>query len=412
MKGFCTRRRFLQGLGATALLAAGGWSVAKPVLINPCRAALPPELKASPWLAKVWQGLDVSKVWDCHTHLAGTGDSGSGVSIGTQLTNPFYPAQYTKRLFFLNAGCVRSAPGQSDLSYVARMRNLIDGMPAGFKTILFAFDHPYNEAGQADLKNASLYVPNAYVRRLVAETPNMFEWAASIHPYRADALDAVHAAIADGACAIKWLPPAMGMDPASARCEAFYRLLAEHRLPLIVHCGKEEAVKGVHQQHLGNPLLLRRALDAGVRVVVAHCASYGNDKDLDNAGKHLPSFDLFARLLAEPRARGLLHADISAVILNKRPLVVLKTLLEREDWHPVLLNGSDYPVPGILPLISPARLAREGLLPEEAVHDLELVREHNPLLFDIATKRLLSWQGKKFPASVFETRSFFERKKA
>lgn len=386
--------------------------MAKPVLINPCRAALPPDLQASPWLAKAWQGLDAGKVWDCHTHIAGTGDSDSGVALGPQLTSLFYPAQYAKRLFFLNAGCVRSAPGQADLSYVARMRNLIDGMPAGFKTILFAFDHPYDEAGHADLKRASLYVPNTYVRRLVQETPNMFEWAASIHPYRADAVDALHAAIGAGACAIKWLPPAMGMDPSHPKCDAFYRVLAEHRLPLIVHCGKEEAVKGVHLQHLGNPLLLRRALDAGVRVVVAHCASYGKDKDLDHAGKHLPSFELFARMLAEPRAKGLLHADISAVILNNRPLPVLKTLLEREDWHPVLLNGSDYPVPGILPMISLRKLAREKLLPEEAVHDLQLVREHNPLLFDFAVKRLLSWQGKTFSASVFETRRFFERKKA
>ncbi len=34
-------------------------------------------------------------------------------------------------------------------------------------------------------------------------------------------------------------------------------------------------------EHFGNPLLLRRALDAGVRVVVAHCGSMGEDRDLD-----------------------------------------------------------------------------------------------------------------------------------
>lgn len=386
--------------------------MAKPVLINPCRAALPPALMQSPWLARVWQGLEAGKVWDCHTHIAGTGDSGSGVAIGPQLTSLFYPSQYIKRLFFLNAGCVRSAPGQADLSYVARMRNLIDGMPHGFKTILFAFDYPYDETGRVNLKRASLYVPNAYVQQLVKETPTMFEWAASIHPYRADAVDALQAAMGAGACAIKWLPPAMGMDPSHPKCEAFYRVLAEQRLPLIVHCGKEEAVKGVHQQHLGNPLLLRRALDAGVRVVVAHCASYGKDQDLDHGGKRVSSFELFARLLGEPRAKGLLHADISAVILNNRPISVVKTLLERDDWHPVLLNGSDYPVPGILLVISLPRLAREGLLPEEAIDDLQTIREHNPLLFDLAIKRLISWQGKTFPASVFETRGFFERKKA
>ena len=42
----------------------------------------------------------------------------------------------------------------------------------------------------------------------------------------------------------------------------------------------------------GNPLRLRRALDAGVRVVVAHCASMGQDRDLDRgaAGPLVDSF--------------------------------------------------------------------------------------------------------------------------
>ena len=34
--------------------------------------------------------------------------------------------------------------------------------------------------------------------------------------------------------------------------------------------------------------------------------------------------------------------------------------------------------------------------------------EHNPLYFDFALKRLLSWQGNTFSAQVFETRLFFE----
>lgn len=74
-----------------------------------------------------------------------------------------------------------------------------------------------------------------------------------LHPYRPDALEALQAAIAGGARAVKWLPAAMGMDPASPRCDAFYRVLAETRLPLIVHCGEEKAVKGGDTQHLGNP---------------------------------------------------------------------------------------------------------------------------------------------------------------
>ena len=112
-------------------------------------------------------------------------------------------------------------------------------------------------------------------------------------------------------------------------------------------------------------------------------------------------------MMDEPQNRGLLFGDVSAIMLRNRSLEVLTTLLSRTDWHERLLNGSDYPIPGILPLIAPAALARAGLLPRAAVGDLERLREHNPLLFDLALKRLAVWRGQRFAASVFHTRSFF-----
>jgi hypothetical protein len=51
------------------------------------------------------------------------------------------------------------------------------------------------------------------------------------------------------------------------------------------------------------------------------------------------------------------------------------------------------------------------LLPAAAVPDLKRVREHNPLLFDLAIKRLLSWKGHSFSASVFQT-LVFRRKRS
>ena len=407
------RRRFVTFLAGGAAAAATGWTLARPALVNPCRAAVPPALQASPWLQRAWAGLDPERVWDCHVHIAGTGDGGSGIEIGPQLSSPLYPVQYAQRLFYMNAGCAHDVPGQVDGSYAARLRNLVEAMPAGFKVLLFAFERHHDDAGHAEHAHMAFHVPNTYARQLAAAYPAGFEWVASLHPYRADAVDALQAAIAGGARAVKWLPAAMGMDPASSRCDAFYRTLAAAGLPLIVHCGEEKAVKGSDSQHLGNPLRLRRALDAGVRVVVAHCASIGRDIDIDR-GAHGPrqaSFALFARLMGERRAAGLLYGDISAVTQRNRPLAVIKTLLERSDWHDRLLHGSDYPLPGILPLTSPGVLARAGLLPAEAVGDLESVREHNPLLFDLALKRLLSWQGQAFPATVFETRRVFEGSK-
>lgn len=405
-----SRRRFL-GLTAGGAALVAGWALGKPALVNPCRAVIPPALLASPWLQVAWSGLDPARVWDCHVHVAGTGDGGSGIAVGPQLASWLHPIQYAQRIFYMNAGCAHDAPGQVDASYAARLQNLVEAMPAGFKVLLFAFEGFHDEAGKPVPERTAFHVPDAYARRLAAEFPRGFEWVASIHPYRPEAVDALQAAIAGGARAVKWLPAAMGMDPGSPRCEPFYRALAAAQLPLIVHCGEEMAVKGGDTQHYGNPLLLRRALDAGVAVIVAHCASLGEDVDLDRGadGPRGPSFDLFARLMDEPLARGMLYGDLSAITQRNRSYDIVRTLLTRSDWHGRLLNGSDYPLPGVMPLTSPASLARAGLLPAEAVADLEAVREHNPLLFDFALKRLLSWEGRSFPATVFETRRVFDR---
>jgi mannonate dehydratase len=88
---------------------------------------------------------------------------------------------------------------------------------------------------------------------------------------------------------------------------------------------------------------------------------------------------------------------------------VLIALLERDDWHPRLLNGTDYPLPGIVPLYSVNRLTELGVIEQRLAPVLAAVREHNPLLFDFVLKRHLRSGGKRFPASVFETRQFFDR---
>ncbi len=406
------RRRFLVAAGGVAALGAAGWGMARPALVNPCRAAVPAALADSPWLKQVWHGIDPAQVWDCHVHLAGVGDAGSGIEIGPQLSSPLYPMQYAQRLFYLNAGCANSR-GKVDLAYVDRLRNLVEAMPTGFKAMLFAFDRFYDGSGRVLPEHSTFYIPDAWAALQARNYPAGFEWVASIHPYRKDALPALASAITQGARAVKWLPAAQGMDPASPKCDAFFKALAEARLPLIVHCGEEKAVKGGDAQRFGNPLGMRRALDAGVRVIVAHCASMGTDIDRD-AGANGPvrqSFELFARLMDEPRAKGLLFGDISAIILRNREVKVIQALLERGDWHSRLLHGSDYPLPGILPLISPHTLAGAGLLPPEAVPDLEMLREHNPIYFDLAVKRLLAWKGQSFPSQVFETRRVFEARR-
>jgi uncharacterized protein len=235
---------------------------------------------------------------------------------------------------------------------------------------------------------------------------------ASIHPYRRDAVSALTQAARDGARAVKWLPNAMNIDPASPRCDVFFEAMAKYDLPLLTHAGKERAVWGGEAQDFGNPLRLRRALEHGVRVIVAHCASLGEDRDLDRGANapYVASFDLFARLMDEARFAGTLYGDISAMTqFDRAPF--LQRVLARPAWHARLLHGSDYPLPGILPIYNASTFADLGLLPASAVPVLDAIQQHNPLLFDFVSKRHLSLRGQRLAPGVFQTRDFFLRRK-
>lgn len=377
-------------------------------LINPNHQELPLWAKLSDWLALAWEDIDPTQVWDCHAHLAGSGDSGGGAWFTPKMNSLRYPMLWRHKQAYLNAGGVRDTTQNIDQQYVQLMVHMPEQMPEGVKVMLLVFDYAHDERGRALPEQSVFYIPNGYAQAVVAQRPEHFEWYASVHPYREDVVEQVIAAAANGARGFKWLPSSQLIDPASPQCEPFYRAVASTGLPLVAHAGREQAVPGGRQED-GNPLKLRYALDAGVTVIVAHCASDGNDTDLDKgeAGPLLPSFELFARLMADPNYEGRLFADISAMALRTRTKA-FREVLDREEWHHRLLNGSDHPLPGVMPLNSPRVMARAGLLPPEAVLLLETLKLHNALLYDFTLKRLARYNGKALPASVFETRRFFE----
>lgn len=378
-------------------------------LRNPNRPGIPESAQLSPLYERIWAGLDPTQVWDCHAHLVGTGDSGGDVWFSPRMDSLRHPLLWVQKRFYMNAGGVQEAQGGVDEQYVAHMVRLLDSLLVrGPKIMLLAFDYAHDARGACLPDDSVFHVSNTYAASVVQRYPDHFEWIASIHPYRPDAAELVRQVAAQGARAIKWLPSAQGIDPASPRCQAFYAALVATGLPLLSHAGREQAVPGGDQND-GNPLKLRHALNAGVRVIVAHCASDGHDIDLDQ-GAHGPkvrSYDLFARMMGEARYEHLLFADISAIALRNRAWA-LRDVLEHPEWHARLLNGTDYPLPGVMPLHSPAVLARAGLLDKEAVPFLNAIKPHNQLLFDLALKRLVRSSGNAFPTSVFETRRFFQ----
>jgi uncharacterized protein len=378
---------------------------------NPCRApsALPKDILNSSIVKAAFQGISAPQVWDVHTHLFGTGDGGSGIWLHPDMAEGRTLSGKIQRTGYLNAGCVIDREGDRDKSMLSRITSVVNALPAGMKAMVYAFDYAHNEQGQRALEHSTFYVPDSYARDVARNHPARFEWVASIHPYRADALDALARAKAEGARAVKWLPAAQGMDPSRAQCKAYYKALAQHQLPLIVHAGKELAVKGPDTQSFGNPLRLRPALDEGVTVIVAHCASLGTDIDLDQGanGPEVDAFELFKRVFDTPAYKNTLLTDLSAVTQMNR-MDVLPALLTRTDWHPRLLNGSDYPLPGVMPLYSLEKMVEASLLEKSDVPLLRTIREHNSILFDFVLKRSIRMNGARFPAESFHTRRWFE----
>jgi mannonate dehydratase len=321
-----------------------------------------------------------------------------------------HPFEFLQKRFYLDAACTDRA-GTVDEGYIARLLELQDDLRPGARLMLLAFDYFHDERGERVLERSAFHAPDAYAQRLAVRHPDRLEWIASIHPYRPDALEALSAAARNGARAVKWLPSAMGIDPASPRCDRFYAALVRLGLPLLSHGGDEMAVHGGAAAQLNNPLRLRRALDHGVTVIVAHSASLGAGIDLDR-GPHGPaveSFDLFARLMDERRYEGRLYGELSAVTQLNRMGRPLQVLLERTEWHARLLNGSDYPLPAVMPLFSLARLVDAGYLEEPEAAVLSAIRRYNALLFDFVLKRTIQVGGRRFAPAAFHTRQVFAK---
>ena len=372
-------------------------------MLNPCLNQLPGSVQNNPLMQQIWAGINPEQVWDSHVHLVGTGDGVSGIWFNPNMDSYRHPILKVQKHFYMNGSC--AVDGDIDNSTIQRMLTQLESMPTGFKLMLFAFDWFHDENGQPVNDQSIFHIPNQYAQKIANEHSDRFEWVCSIHPYRADAIDALDLAHAQGARAVKWLPSGMGIDPASPKCDLLYQKLQSLQMPIISHTGAESAVQGGSQAH-GNPLRMRRALDAGVRVVLAHCASDGFDEDLDNGNKRIKSFDLFARLMDTPDYQKLVFGEISALTLINHAWAI-KPILQRTDWHHRLLNGSDYPLPGILPLVNTESLAKQGLLNNEYIPFLQALKHHNALLFDFAVKRLIALDGIQFANSVFETKSFF-----
>jgi uncharacterized protein len=310
-----------------------------------------------------------------------------------------HPFHRLKFKIYLSSAGVEHEP-QADAEFVDRLKSLANHG----KHRLLAFDKHYRRDGTVNLAKTEFYVPNEYVFDLAHRYPDTFLPNISVNPYRPDAIQELEKWAQRGARVVKWLPNAMGIDPSDPQCDPFYTKMKQLDLVLLSHGGEEKAVEAEEDQKLGNPLLLRRPLEHGVKVIVAHCAGLGTNEDLDAKDrKQTDNFDLFMRLMDEKRYEGLVFGEMSAMTQFNRAGRPLQTILAREDLHERLVNGSDYPLPAVNVLIRLRPLVKSGYISADDGDSLREIYQYNPLLFDFTLKRSLKLPGttRRLPSSVF-----------
>ncbi len=307
---------------------------------------------------------------DMHVHVVGNGSAGTGCWYApTGLTSLLQPLMLREVGLPLDA-----ASGDFDRLYRERLLEMVRTSSLDAAVIL-AHDQVYRDDGTVWERRGTFHVPNDYVLQLAREHDCLLP-AVSIHPGRPDALDELERCLTGGAVALKLLPNCHNVDCARPGYARFWARMAEAGLPFIAHTGSESTVDETRPD-LAHPHNLRAPLEAGVKVIAAHCAT-----GLPGSGREW--FHVWRAMLAQHPN---LYGDISALALPGRdrwlPVCREPGIVER------ILHGSDVPVP----VQAWPALARRRINFRQY---LALRRERNPIERDHALKRMLG-----FPDAVF-----------
>ena len=375
-----------------------GATVASLVRVPDLTESLSPAARAL--VDQCYDGVDTSELMDYHTHLFGSGGGccESGCLIPPEETRDL--RLHTVSTVFMKCAGIRSVE-TGDQDFVEMLARLTHG-----KHVLLSFDKNYREDGTVDEKRTTLHTPDDWVWRVCQDYPDSFIPSCSVHPYRKDALEALELAASRGVRLIKWLPNSMNIDPMSPKCDPFYDTVKRLGMVILSHAGEEKAVEAdPRAQELGNPLRVSRALNKGVKVIVAHCASLGTCEDLESPLEVKPqvsNFELFFRMMERPEWEGLLFGDISAIVLLNR-MRYCKSLLSKTQFHHRLVNGTDYPLPMMRFLNLTMPFYQFGLITKAERNCLNEIYEYSPVLYDFCLKRTMKGpHGERLPPSLFQ----------
>ncbi|EQC43481.1 amidohydrolase family protein [Bacteriovorax sp. Seq25_V] len=334
-----------------------------------------------------FKGIDPSKLIDQHVHLVGLGKGGTGIEVNKRMRMWWkHLGKYNRFNVYKSASGIKHEEN-ADREYVERLVSLVKYFPVKIHSYIFAFDRHYNEDGTPNEEHTEFYVPNEYVVKVAKEFPKYFSPVVSVHPYRKDALVELEKWGKQGVKFVKWLPNAMGMDPAKESNIRFYKMMKKYGMTLISHAGEEKAVEGDKYQELGNPLKLRLPLDLGLKVVIAHMASRGPCLDYDNNNAMIDCSKLFWRMFDNKKYEKNLFSETSSLLIYERIGEPLNEVIERTDVHHRIGYGSDYPLPGINWIYRTNVMEDMGYINEKERELLNEIYGYNPLLFHFVALR-------------------------
>lgn len=159
---------------------------------------------------------------DIHCHAAGIGAGNSGCFISPAMRRSF------KFHIYLRAFGVseRELLAHGDHLIVERLSALLTRAERVQQAVVLALDGVIDQNGLLDMARTEAFIPNEFIASAASHHDNIL-FGASINPYRHDAIERLHQAVAQGAVLLKWLPSIQGIDPADERLVPFYECLRD-----------------------------------------------------------------------------------------------------------------------------------------------------------------------------------------
>jgi predicted TIM-barrel fold metal-dependent hydrolase len=275
------------------------------------------------------------KVIDIHLHIGGIGNSSPCKMSKKFLLSPAYLYMVVR-----SGISIKELFEDHDTVLRTTMIERLSTAPGIDFGVFLAFDSVYKENGEIDEENSHMVTPNDYVMEIARDNPKVL-FGASVNPNRGvtQGMRELDRCIEGGAVLIKWVPNSQIFDPSDRKHEWFYKKLADENLPLLCHTGLEHAIPVVKTQYqeFGDPSKLRLALDMGVKVIAAHCATSFFPWEKSYLDELSEMFD------EGQRRRWNLYADISAMCTLFRASIIGEVL--EKIPHNRMILGSDYPIP-------------------------------------------------------------------